>query len=202
METVLTDLEIGEWLREHVEFLIVPFVDKDGVENGDQGKNRRPHDHNRDYGGESIYPGVRALRELVDRWSGGRLHFALDMHCPWIRGEHNEVIYFVGSPDQDNWQQVGCFSRILEAVQSGPLVFDPGDNLPFGQDWNIEENYGTGRSFSRWARELPGNLVGTCVEIPYANARGQAVTAETARSFGRDLAYALCCFLEEASKRE
>jgi len=47
MEEVLADTEEGRWLREHVEFLVVPFVDKDGVEDGDQGKNRRPHDHNR-----------------------------------------------------------------------------------------------------------------------------------------------------------
>ncbi|MFV0268710.1 MAG: M14 family zinc carboxypeptidase [Draconibacterium sp.] len=35
-------------LREGTEFLIIPFMDKDGVENGEQGKNRVPRDHNRD----------------------------------------------------------------------------------------------------------------------------------------------------------
>ena len=29
-----------EWLRQNVDFLIVPFVDKDGVEEGDQGKQK------------------------------------------------------------------------------------------------------------------------------------------------------------------
>jgi murein tripeptide amidase MpaA len=36
-------------LCEHADFFIVPPVDKDGVEDGDQGKNRKPYDHNRDY---------------------------------------------------------------------------------------------------------------------------------------------------------
>ena len=43
---------------------LVPFVDKDGVEEGDQGKNRAPRDHNRDYAGASMYPETGALREL------------------------------------------------------------------------------------------------------------------------------------------
>ena len=30
----------GQWLREQVGFLVVPFIDKDGVEDDDQGKNR------------------------------------------------------------------------------------------------------------------------------------------------------------------
>lgn len=62
-------------------------MDKDGVEDGDQGKNRLPHDHNRDYTGESIYASVRASRDFVPHWSVGRLKFALDMHCPYILGK-------------------------------------------------------------------------------------------------------------------
>ncbi len=42
--------ETPEALEFRRNFLLfaVPFVDKDGVEEGDQGKNRKPHDHNRD----------------------------------------------------------------------------------------------------------------------------------------------------------
>jgi len=138
---------------------------------------------------------VHALRELMPQWSGGRLRFALDMHCPWIRGEHNEVIYFVGGPDQENWERVGRFSRILEAVQTGPLTFEARNNLPFGQAWNTKANLKGGKGCSRWTAELPGILIGTSIEIPYADASGAAVTAETARALGRDLARALYRFL-------
>lgn len=198
METVLdgTDGD-GEWLRGHVEFLAIPFVDKDGVESGDQGKNRRPFDHNRDYAGESRYASVRALRELAPAWSEEKLRVALDLHCPYIRGEHNEVIYFVGEPEEANWQRVGRLSAILESVQAGPLIYCAQDNLPFGQLWNTEEKLGPGKSFCRWAAELPGMRAAATLEIPYANVRGQTVTPESARSFGRDLARALRWFLEE-----
>jgi hypothetical protein len=194
--TVLGDGDDGAWLREHVEFMIVPFVDKDGVQDGDQGKNRKPHDHNRDYEGESIYPSVQALREFVPPWSQGKLHVALDLHCPHIRGPHNEVIYLVGSPLSATWEQQCAFARILESVRIGPLPYRADDNLPFGQGWNTGKDYSSGRSASRWAAELPGVRLASTIEIPYANVAGSVVTAESARAFGRDLARAIRRYLE------
>ncbi|MCY3021355.1 MAG: hypothetical protein NTW87_20260, partial [Planctomycetota bacterium] len=47
LAAMLADDDTGRWYREHASAMIVPFVDKDGVEDGDQGKNRKPHDHNR-----------------------------------------------------------------------------------------------------------------------------------------------------------
>src|SRR5690606_19162609 len=97
MESVLAEDPAGEWFRENVEFLVIPFVDKDGVEDGDQGKNRRPRDHNRDYDANSLYPETRTLQALVPKWSKGKLRVTMDMHCPYIRGNFNEFIYQVGS---------------------------------------------------------------------------------------------------------
>ena len=194
MDEALAQSDDGRWLRGRVEFLIVPFMDKDGVEDGDQGKNRKPHDHNRDYAGESLYPAVRELRRMVPTWSRGRLDVALDLHCPFIRGPRNEDIYFVGGPEKKNWDGVGQFSAILEKVRTGPLVYRAENNLPYGQAWNVGE--GQPRSFSRWAANLPGTGMASSIEIPYANASGTTVTAETTRAFGRDLARALRRFLE------
>lgn len=195
LEAVLDHTEEGAWFREHVEFLVVPFVDKDGVEDGDQGKNRKPHDHNRDYDGESVHPETRALRALVSQWSADKLRFALDLHCPWIRGEHNEWIYFVGNENLENWARVEQFAAILEQVREGALPYYAANNLPFGSAWNTGDNYQAGMSFNRWSSELPGIRFGSGIEIPYANANGAAVTAETARAFGQDLARALRRFL-------
>lgn len=197
MESILSDDDDGKWFRERVEFLVIPFMDKDGVEDGDQGKNRKPHDHNRDYVRESIYPSVRTIRELVPAWSEGRLKLVVDLHCPHIRGQHNEVIYMVGRADETMWKRQCELGEILEAVQTGALVYHASDNLPFGTGWNTGRNYGSGKSCSRWASELDGIRLATTFEIPYANASGKAVTAETAKAFGYDLARALRKFLHE-----
>jgi len=48
---------------DNTKVLCVPFVDLDGVIDGDQGKARKPHDHNRDYKpNESLYPETAAIK--------------------------------------------------------------------------------------------------------------------------------------------
>lgn len=189
---VLSDSEDGQWLRNNVEFIVIPFMDKDGVEDGDQGKNRRPHDHNRDYNTESIYPSVRALRKVVPEWSTGKPAFALDMHCPYISGKGHEEIHFVGGRDQKVWQEVLRFSILLEKAQTGPLIFRSVNNMPFGTGWNSESNFkGGSRSFAMWAAELTGVVFSATLELPYARAGGNTVDPASARAFGRDLALTL-----------
>jgi hypothetical protein len=197
MDFLLADAPDGNWLRQNVEFAFVPFMDKDGVEDGDQGKNRRPHDHNRDYAGRSIYPSVRALREFVTRWSGGKLEFALDMHCPWLKGDLNEHVYFVGGRVEKIWNEVLSFSRILEQVRIGPIPYRASGNVPYGTAWNTAKNTpGSLKSFGMWASELPGIRLATSIEIPYANAKDTTITAEAARALGADLGRAMRRYLE------
>ena len=195
LEEVLAGQGPGQWLREHVEFLVIPFVDKDGVEEGDQGKRRGPHDHWEDYGDEGIYPTVGAIKRFVPNWSGRRLHFVLDFHCPSIRGGSHERIHFVGGPSQENWRRVERFCAILEKTRTGPLPYHIQNNLPYGAEWNI--NYEPLKTSERWGESLPGVLGSSVVEIPYANVEGAIVTPEAARAFGRDLATALQQFLEQ-----
>ncbi|MCZ2155306.1 MAG: hypothetical protein LC114_15620 [Bryobacterales bacterium] len=195
LEAILSSTDDGRWLRENVEFLVVPFMDKDGVEDGDQGKNRRPHDHNRDYNDESIHPSVAALRREVPGWSGGKLDFALDMHCPYIRGKDNKSILFVGVPNETVWGEIERFSQLLESTHRGPLPYRRTDNLAFGVSWNKPES-GRLKSFDTWASEQPGIRFASTIEIPYAEVRGVPVTPEAARALGADLARAMRMYLE------
>lgn len=194
----------SNWLSEHVEFVAVPFVDTDGVEAGDQGKNRAPHDHGRDYGpGEGIYASVRAIRDLVRDALDIPFNLVLDLHCPNISGPTNERIYFVGSPDPDNWLSVQLLAKELERRRVGPLPYSRANDLPFGTAWNVAQNF-----VSRDGRSAPQQSIGwflddalpegthAILEFPYANVEGQEVNAMTARDFGSDLARAIQAFLQ------
>jgi hypothetical protein len=196
VEEALSDTEAGKWYRQTVEIAAIPFMDKDGVEDGDPGKNRKPRDHNRDYNGESIHPSTKALREFAPKWSEGKLRFALDLHCPTLRGAHNETIYFVGSENPENAKKIDRLSELLESLQTGPLLYRAKDNVPFGTAWNTAANFTQGTSFGRWALDLPGISAATTLEISYANANGTTVTAAGARTLGRDLALAIRKLLE------
>ena len=199
ISSILDDGSITmQWLRANVEFLIIPFMDKDGVENGDQGKNRRPHDHNRDYSGESIYNSVASLREKVPDWSEGQLKVALDLHCPGIRGEWHEHIYFVGSGLDKIAKEQRAFVNILINQHSGELSVHPEKSLlEYGTSWNVSTRFTGGLlSFSGWASTIEKISLAISLELPYANNDGQKVTPQNARLLGKDIADALSIYLQ------
>lgn len=197
VDAILSDTEDGEWFRNHVECLVIPVMDFDGVLNGDQGKNRMPRDHNRDYADESIHPEVRALRQLIPEWSAGKLRFALDMHCPGlVGGQSNETVYLVeaNSPVVENTLP---FAKILESVHTMGLPYKASETLRYGQGWNTDKNYTAGMSFAHWAGMQPGVRFSSTIEIPYANVNGTAVSKPLARQLGADIASSIRVFLTE-----
>jgi hypothetical protein len=196
VEAVLADDDNGRWLREHVELLIVPFADKDGVEDGDQGKNRKPRDHGRDYDDNALYPETATLRAWLPAWIGGRATVAIDLHCPSLSGKTDEHVYQVGKEKPEVWAEQRRFGKVLEGSRQGPLPYETARDLPFGVAWNKGQNYHLGPSFSRWAATIPGMKLATSFEIPYANAAGVEVNDVSARAFGRDLAVAIRRYLE------
>jgi len=197
LSAVLADDPLGRRWQETWEVIAVPFLDKDGVENGDSGKNRAPHDHNRDYNERPLYPEIAALMKrgvaLQDR-----VVAVMDMHCPWIRGEWNDRAYFVGPNHEDFWNKQRQFAAILARTQTGPIRFREQDCLPFGTAWNTGGNWTQGKSCATWAREaFPNADLVASLELAYADALGVEVTADSARAFGRDLAGALAEMLDQ-----
>jgi hypothetical protein len=210
MEELLAPSETGAWLREHVQCAVVPMVDKDGVEKGDQGKNRWPHDHKADYRGQSIYPEVAALREFVTNWSNGRPDVTLDLHNPTLSGRviythalrgttgrtADEIAAILANSDAMR------FLKALEEVQTGPLRFRVQDSLDFAAriarvrpDSEVEERQQNVAAASRPAGARAGPIsVG--FEIPYALVGETEVTPVSAGAFGHDIARALAAYLK------
>jgi hypothetical protein len=184
-----------QFLLDRVAFRIIPFMDKDGVENGDQGKNRIPRDHNRDYDSVSIYNTTSALREQIPGWADNKMQVALDLHCPWIRNNYNEWIYMVGAEAPDIQDQQEVFSRYIERHAVGELRYRHEHFLAFGKAWNTSNNYSKGKSFAAWAQGVEGVQMAGTLEFPYANVLGTAVTKDNARVFGRAIAYAIQDYL-------
>jgi hypothetical protein len=199
---ILSETSTGAWFRDHVEIIAVPFVDKDGVEEGDQGKNRAPHDHNRDYASESIYSSVAAIRELLPSWSQGLWSLALDLHCPYRLGPDHEVVQFVEPFTEDQASttaELARLSTLLEQSIAGLLPYESSNNLRLGQSWNVRSSGSEGRTFADWASSLPEMRLAVTVEIPYANAGGVTVTGDAARALGGDLAEASRRFLQDTA---
>lgn len=161
----------------------VPFVDLPGVIAGDQGKGRRPHDHNRDFGTTSRHPETIAVRELVESLQGPII--AVDVHTPGLVGKLEERPYLVTSGDRRERQAAQAAVSWLDAElpsngeQPGLLVFD--------ETWNTGEA-ATLRSFAGWMRSRPNTWLALTFEYPNAVDRGSPVTPSTARRTGACLA--------------
>ena len=197
IQSMLAEDDLGRWLRENVELVAVPFMDMDGVENGDQGKNRKPRDHNRDYAPPHVHVETGALVKWAAAYFDGRPAMMIDLHCPWIQGGFNEQVYQPGREDPVLWKRQQHLATLIQQHQQGPIPYGPGNDLPFGADWNTNANTVKGLSGSRWGGEQPGVHLGTTFEIPYATASGVEVNPETAKALGRDLARGVKAYLLE-----
>lgn len=172
---------------EHFLVHFIPFLDIDGVENGDQGKSRFPHDHNRDYTDTPIY---RSTTALMNYAKGLRTTIAIDFHGPFKWGERNDVPFFVNrhSPLKD---EIDKLSGMLERISGDRSEADAirhfsKHNLSMGEDWNQPNNKTCASFFERSGARLACSF-----EFPYFGSDHTAITADNSRRFGQDFARSL-----------
>lgn len=185
----LSEESEARWLRQNVDLHAVPFVDADGVEEGEQGKNRSPHDHNRDWTSAPRYAATFFIQHQVPRWCRNDTAF-MDLHSPWFKGDRNEDVFLIGQPPAFQ-APLDVFSRHLVEQQRGPLRYNPANDIAFGSEWNVET-----LSINRYFQQNPSVKLACTVETPYATAAGTQVLPESARLLGHDLARALAHFLQ------
>ena len=204
LEAALADTGTGRWMRENAVVYFVPFMDKDGVERGEQGKNRQPWDYNRDYLKER-YPEVRAFKKLMAEKSKGTQVYYIDCHSPWIRGNEHEWFFSLGpiAPDRPEldrrWHD---FRRALAAAtKGGPLKYQPKWDIPGGVGYNVPKNLGGTDypSSTRWCVTLPNLYCGFCMEFGYGLCGG-VFSREKARALGRQTLQAIVESLKAESR--
>lgn len=99
-------------------FYAVPFIDLDGAQRGDQGKARKPHDHNLDYTAEPLYESVRAIKVLGDKIKP--LYF-IDFHSPWKwGGADSRPHIYVNSCKSDGATDETRFVDTVKAITEAP----------------------------------------------------------------------------------
>jgi len=229
MEVVLSESDDGKWLRNHCDFFIVPFVDKDSVELGDHGWTGMPHlpyNCNRDYIAR-LRPEVRAITEQIPAWQNGKPLFFLDMHntvladTPTVYGQPFHIVpgrennlnrsaYFCNTYNrtEENWKMLRKWGQILEAKRKGPIPYKESFNLPFGESWNsIQFNFAAcvGEEAKEmpshaWAMGLSNVAFAGLLELHHTTNSGVETNAESLRLFGHDMARAIRIYLETLEK--
>lgn len=186
---------IREYLNEPLEgfrLIAIPFMDFDGAQDGDQGKNRIPHDHNRDYDGDSpIYSTVRCVKALAAK---EQIDYMLDLHSPWhisrtdqpIGPENaNDCVFVVQKNTAMQSKQI-LFSKLLaETLAENPngMQHDMRADVPVNYGWNQDSIMKA--SCSAFFAHHPKTYLALSLETAYFGLEGNRVTADRLIEEGR-----------------
>lgn len=183
---------VEEYLKrpiENTKLFCVPIVDLDGVTDGDQGKNRAPHDHNRDYCPDEtpIYPETAAIRSYAER-NGCFLGF--DFHSPWHIGGENDHVYIVQCTEK-KLEAYKRFGEFLEEEQTeNAFLYESKYDVPSDTGWN---SYDKVQTFSGFMNEQNDNAIAFTLETAYFGTPENRFSQENARELGR-------CFLRAVDR--
>ena len=169
-------------------FHIIPFTDIDGAEEGDQGKNRIPHDHNRDYSESPIYNYTKAIYEYTKNMD---IAVFFDFHSPWCWGGLDDEPHLHLGPSVEPTPDLQeKFSKILSDL----TLSDNGDNIIFknhvtyiGEPANKPDAKNS-KNFFKYERNANISL---CIETPYSGNLKNGYTVEQFYYWGGQIAEAL-----------
>jgi hypothetical protein len=195
MKSFLDRIGKNDALIQGIQLIAIPFMDLDGVQSGEQGKNRYPHDHNRDYQ-KFFYSEPRALDSLFTKLTDCKPTLIIDLHSPWIKYNQNETLFFIGQERIDFSAKLKDLANIIQSTHKGNLPFDSESAIfPFGKDWNnrtmTESLDNQLLSFSQWGAMQENVFLASTLEIPYANVKDVPVSKKNLREFGQALLEAL-----------
>lgn len=142
-------------------FHIIPFVDIDGVENGDQGKDRNPHDHNRDYLENPIYNVTKQLYKYTENME---VTAFIDLHCPWKWDRWNDIPHIYENKNEQIAEKfvknLTMITKSLEnTIKYDYMVF----RMKAGEGYNKLENPNSKNYFEN----NKGALLSITIETPY-----------------------------------
>lgn len=190
LEGVISRLK--ENLPKDLSVIVVPYMDFDGCFDGDQGKNRQPHDHNRDYTENSIYNEVKAIKAITE---GKDVVYAFDFHSPYYQGGRRDYPYIVHPRDD---YKIDEFGKIFEEKSASlPVGYFQENDVRYGQEWNRKSD--TVEKFSDYFGEFSGNKLAFTLETPYFGPPEHKISTDDLRNIGRAFADAFTEFHKKTS---
>jgi hypothetical protein len=184
-------------IREYVEnpiadtsLFIIPMVDFDGVVEGEHGKDRDPHDHNRDYVNDSIYPETRAI---MDYAANKNITYAIDFHAPSHRiGRSNRVYIVRKFPELS--ERFDRFSHLLEKHCGGEaMTYEMKYDVPPNTGWNKDDT----PTFSTFFNLRPECKLALTLEVTHYGTEDNKVTSQRLINTGRAFCRALDDYTEQ-----
>lgn len=166
--------------------ICVPFIDYDGVCAGDQGKNRIPHDHNRDYepDKEPLYNTVKFVRDFA---KNHRIKYAFDFHSPWHRYGINDCVFFV----KKSYHQLKNLAKLAALFEKSnndnTFKYAAKNAVEPDTVWNSSD----APCFARYMGCMTKSTIAMSLETCYFGKEDSVFTDEGALNLGRNFAKAI-----------
>lgn len=176
--------EYAENPIEDTSLFIVPMVDYDGVVEGEHGKDRDPHDHNRDYIEDSIFPETRAI---MDYAKDKDITYAIDFHAPSHRIGRSNRVYLVRKFPHFT-VRFDRFSHLLEKHCVGEaMTYEMKYDVPPNTGWNKDET----PTFSTFFNLRPECKLALTLEVTHYGTDDNKVSADRLVNTGKAFCRAL-----------
>ena len=163
---------------EDTSLFVVPMVDYDGVCEGEHGKDRDPHDHNRDYIPDNIYPEVGAIMHYAE---DREVAYAIDFHAPSHRVGRSNRMFIVRKMDKLK-ERFDIFGALFEKYSGGDAMdYSMKNDVPPNTGWNKDET----PTFSTFFNLRPECRLALTLEVTHYGTEENRVTAERLINSGR-----------------
>lgn len=181
--------------------MCVPFVDYDGVMDGDQGKNRAPHDHNRDYQVDkpAVYTSVAAIRRYI---AEENVSFGFDFHAPFHSGGVRDTCFIVQKNKKD-LEKLNRFGELFEeyvskeAFAKDVFLYEHANDYPPDFGWNKSD----APTFATHVMKKKTAELAFTLETAYFGTKENIFTVEKAIQTGRCFAKALRKYICECNNK-
>jgi len=177
-----------------IKFVFIPFVDYDGVLDGDAGKGRLPFDHNRDYGELCIYNETKKIRELAD---SGNVLMNFDFHSPHHEGRINDYPYFMKFSKDKNllYETISNTFKFLTINDANSMTYTGEQDIEYGVQWN-ESTTPNNKNYFLNRTEMNMSLT---METPYFGLDDNIFTQQRAINMGRHLYNSVYLIIKETN---
>lgn len=192
--TYIIEGVLRELSEKHQDFLkkckifTVPFMDFDGVVDGDQGKGRVPdgfdvvHDHNRDYIDKPFYDACDKMQKRFESNSENILG-VIDCHSPWIFSGINDKVFVIHRDDVGD--KIVNFSKLfVEESKELPFRHHEEDFFPANTQWNSDLGP---KCITSVVKRVPNCKFAFTLETAYYGTEGNKATQESIPLLGRAL---------------
>ena len=173
---------------------VVPFVDYDGVCDGDQGKGRPPYDHNRDYVAEPIYPEVKAIMGYA---AENEVYMGYDFHSPSHSGGARCSKVFVVRKMVEKEPLFDQFGGIFEKnCTPDSMTYLVASDIHPNVGWNKDET----PTFSTFFNRLPTCRFACTLETTFFGTEENKVSVDRLVNTGRVFCRSVQEFAEQTDR--